>query len=175
MSMFVEIDGWPDYLVSDNGEIYSKRSNKLMKQQKVNGYMKVKLSNSGLQKLVAVHRIVATAFVPNPFGLPFVNHKDEDSANNAAENLEWCTAKYNCNYGTRNRRIQEHRNLSHDAMARFQKAGTDALSKKTRCVETGEVFGCAKDASRSLGINHGNLCRAARCNSTAGGYHWEYV
>lgn len=51
-----------------------------------------------------VHRLVAKAFVPNPQNYTQVNHKDECKGNNNASNLEWCTAKYNSNYGDRTER-----------------------------------------------------------------------
>jgi len=67
-------------------------------------YFIIRLSKNGKSKLYQVHRLVAQAFIPNPDDLPIVNHKDENKENNRANNLEWCTQKYNVNYGnTRNK------------------------------------------------------------------------
>lgn len=49
-----------------------------------------------------VHRLVATAFIPNPHNYPQVNHLDYDRANNKITNLEWCTASDNAQYSSCN-------------------------------------------------------------------------
>ena len=71
---------------------------------KKNGYCSVALFKYGKMKRYLVHRLVAQAFLPNPDNLPMVNHKNEDKSDNRVDNLEWCTAKYNLNYGTRTQR-----------------------------------------------------------------------
>jgi hypothetical protein len=42
-----------------------------------------------------VHRVVAECFIPNPDNKPYVNHKDGDKDNPAADNLEWVTRSEN--------------------------------------------------------------------------------
>lgn len=80
----------------------------LLKPRKItHGYFSVALYKQGKRKDYKLHRLVATHFIPNPDNLPEVNHKDEDKSNNCVDNLEWCTHKYNSNYGTRPQRIGE--------------------------------------------------------------------
>ena len=75
-----------------------------------NGYLYVNLNKDGKIKHCTVHRIVAQAFIPNPYNLPCVNHKDENRGNNNADNLEWITNIGNLKYsnvwakGVQNRR-----------------------------------------------------------------------
>lgn len=81
------------------------RKGQLLKIRINQGYLEVTLTHNNKRKYCKVHRLVAQTFIPNPDNLPQINHKDENPLNNNVENLEWCTAKYNCNYGTRNNRI----------------------------------------------------------------------
>lgn len=69
------------------------------------GYCVVSLCADRKPRHRKVHRLVAQAFVPNKDGYDQVNHKDENKQNNAAENLEWCSCRYNLAYGTRPYRV----------------------------------------------------------------------
>lgn len=53
------------------------------------------MSKEGIQKTGHVHLLVAKAFLPNPLGLPEINHIDGDGQNNRVENLEWVTSGQN--------------------------------------------------------------------------------
>ena len=71
------------------------------------GYYQISLTKDRKAKKYRVHRLVAVAFLENPFNYTDVNHKDEDKTNNNVDNLEWCTRKYNNNYGTKPERIRK--------------------------------------------------------------------
>ena len=66
------------------------------------GYMYVQFSMNGKNFCLRVHRMVAITFIPNPNNLPEVNHIDNDPTNNAVNNLEWCSRKYNEAYKKKN-------------------------------------------------------------------------
>ena len=109
MEEWKEIPGYEGlYEVSNMGNVRNVRRNKLLRLPKTNNrYIRVVLSKNGIKTGFQVHRLIAQAFLPNPDNLPQVNHKDEDKTNNNVDNLEWCTAKYNTNFGTRNIRAKE--------------------------------------------------------------------
>lgn len=123
------------YEISTNGNVkmlgrkkrlrngsYTNVPSKIISQYIVMGYKRVKLRNyDGKTKMESVHRLVAMTFIPNPNNYTQVNHKDEVKTNNSVfvnddgsidlekSNLEWCTAKYNSNYGTGIKRCSEQR------------------------------------------------------------------
>lgn len=113
--------GYDGYEVSNFGRIksykYDKVNGKIMHPSKdTKGYLQLDLQLDGRKRQnrvhLAVHRLVAQAFIPNPDNLPQVNHKDEDKTNNHVDNLEWCTNEYNCHYGTKSERVAQKRRKS---------------------------------------------------------------
>ena len=102
----VDIKGFEDYQITDDGRVWSKKNKRYLKLQKTTpGYCKVSLSKNGNVYQKQVHRLVAETFISNPDNLPQVNHRDEDKTNNRVENLEYCSKEYNMNYGTIKERI----------------------------------------------------------------------
>ena len=106
------------------------------------GYNEVHLHKDNKTKIYKVHRLVAQTFIENPNNLPCVNHIDENKTNNNVNNLEWCTYKYNNNYGTKkNRQGEKNKNEN------------NPNSHKILCVNTGEIFECIKFASEKYNIS----------------------
>lgn len=107
--------------LSWNGKGYFMTKEKVLKpRMKKWGYLSVALSKDNKAKEFKVHRLVANAFIPNPHQLPQVNHKDERKTNNCATNLEWCTAKYNSNYGSHPKNVSESNLKNHTLKAVIQ-------------------------------------------------------
>ncbi len=101
------------YAVNELGEVYSLRKNRTI-SPKVNhdGYLRVQLWSANQCEFVAIHRLIAETFLPNPDNKPFVNHIDGNKANNTVENLEWCTQKENIAHAWKNGLSHRHLNTS---------------------------------------------------------------
>ena len=99
------IEGWEGYEISSFGNVRSYRNchgkiinnfHTLYLNRLRSGYIYHILKNGrGNYKNFAAHRLVATAFIPNPLNKPQVNHKNGLKYDNKVENLEWCTAQEN--------------------------------------------------------------------------------
>ena len=82
------------YLVSTEGEVKHKKTNKILKPKiDKDGYYCVGLSMGarGQRKMAFIHRLVAEAYVPNPYNKPNVKHLDNNKSNNKYTNLLWIT------------------------------------------------------------------------------------
>lgn len=164
--------GFPNYEVSNLGNVkslnyHSTGKAQLLKQRiHKDGYSEVKLSRNNKGKIFKVHRLVASAFILNPSNLPQINHKDENKSNNCVENLEWCTAEYNANYGTRNKRMAE-------------KITNGKTSKPVKQFDLRgnfiKEFPSISEVQRKLGYSFKNIsknCLGQR--RQAYGYRWSY-
>lgn len=143
----------------NNGYKWQEKILKLTKKPR--GYLRVHLCKNGTCRDEFVHRLVAIAFIPNDdIFATTVNHKNEDKTDNRVENLEWLSLGDNLRYSNAGPNGNRFGGKHHRA-------------KQVRCIETGEVFDCAADVARLLGLH--SVSSSIRNCCRAGGYHWEYV
>lgn len=154
------------------GDKHSRRVQEeiVMRPTSVKGYIRLSLSKDGKRGSFLVHRLVAESFLPIPENLLSlvgtrklqVNHKDENLNNNSVDNLEWCDASYNVNYGSRNAKA----------------AAKNTNGKKSTpviCLETGEIFPSQTEVQRRLGINQSDVSRCCKTEGTSHGFSWRFV
>ena len=147
-----------EYAITRDGRVWSYKSNKFLKHGLVKGYHRVCLCKEGKCKNFRVHRLVAQTFIPNPEGLPEVNHKDEDKSNNNVNNLEWCSYEYNNNYGTRTERAAKKQSIP------------------VYCIELNKIFYGARQAARELGLDNSSIIKCCKGKAkTHKGYHFRYA
>jgi len=141
-----------------------------------NGRLTVSLTLNGMQKNKQVHRLVAMAFLTRPSEeYDQVNHKDENPQNNYVGNLEWCTSKYNANYGIHHLNNQE----MHHIVEQRNRLSLYGAEKPVLCIdEDGCVIRRYKSlsaAARLLKLSSSHIsacCKGKRL--TVGGYRWAY-
>lgn len=108
-----------------NNNIICRKGKILKQSDDGSGYLQIVLNKNGKRKSFKVHRLVAETFIDKSnfkhmsnenikeidINKLEVNHINEfDKKNNSVANLEWCTKLYNCNYGTRNQRVNSWKN-----------------------------------------------------------------
>lgn len=181
-----DIEGYEGlYQVSNLGRVKSlnyRRTGKeviLSLHTDKDGYKQISLHKNGKINTYQVHRLVAEAFIPNPDNLPQVNHKIDDfehKSDNRVENLEWCTAEYNTNYGNRNKRASE-------SLKGKNSGSKHHKARKVKCVTTGEIFNTIKEACEKYNTYHSEISKCCKGKATSAGKHpitgekliWEYV
>jgi hypothetical protein len=105
---FKAVIDFPNYLISNKGEVYSVPYKKIMKQQKNNdGYIGIQLTKKNERKSFLVHRLVAMHFIPRIEDKDVVNHKDGNKTNNDVSNLEWCTNSENAIHSHKTRSVKK--------------------------------------------------------------------
>ena len=168
-----KIDGFDHYYISREGEVMSTNFHRTGRCQVLKpytnngGYQTVSLCKNGTVKIGMVHRLVAETFIPNPNNLPCVNHKDENKTNNHVDNLEWCTPKYNCNYGTRNSRMKRKLRENNKHKKQVAQISLDGTIVK--------IWDSMREAARN-GYVFSNIWSCCNhINKTHKNYKWEYT
>lgn len=150
-----------DFVYIDKNNKKYIHKGRILKHKKIsNGYLCVDLGKNYPNR--NIHRLVAEAFIPNPNNYPCVNHKDENPKNNNVDNLEWCTYKYNRNYGTVNEKLIK------------------AFGKRIKQIDKSgnvvKIYNSVHQASREIGnktaSNISKCCLGKR--NYVKGYRWEY-
>ena len=146
------------YAATEDGRIFSYRSKRFLKPRlNKKGYCRVQLYKNGKGKDFYIHRLIAATYLDNPENLSQVNHKDEDKSNNSVQNLEFCDAKYNNNYGTGKERSAKSRR------------------KKIFCVETNQIFASETEAAIKNNVSKASINKALKgIYRTSAGFHWRY-
>lgn len=170
MALWKEIAGYEGrYLVSDEGDVFSlpktvygareqhRKGKKLKKGKRGRKGQPqyefvILVDENGNSHHESVHRLVANAFIPNPNGCPEVNHKDENSLNNRAENLEWCSRQYNAEY-SKGKHIEQY-DLNEYKIAEYKSI-----------IYASKITGISRTAI--------NNCLTG-WSKTAGNYLWRY-
>lgn len=164
------------YEVSDRGNV--RKNGELRSVTPWNLYCVVKLNRGGSYKTVYVHRLVAKAFIPNPHGKQFVNHKDGNKLNNHADNLEWCTRQENEIHAWKNG-MKEKIRMTSKANAAIARSYADSRIPVTQLSKSGMVvreWASIADAMRETGIDGSSISKCCRGKlKQTGGYKWQYT
>jgi hypothetical protein len=94
----MEIKGYENYLIFDDGDVYNTNNNRFLKPSCCkNGYKRINLYNDGKSKTFLIHRLVALHYLPNPDpeNNLEVDHRDRDTHNNHILNLRWVNRSEN--------------------------------------------------------------------------------
>ncbi len=171
------------YRISSFGRVMSLKRNGIPKDTIVAPHMRGNYLCVGLRDktrtFVSIHRLVATVFVPNPLGLPQVDHIDGDKINNLSSNLRWVTAKENINNPVTR---AYHRAQCAKNRNNWQSKAIEQRDMDGNLIAT---YPSIREAARVTGIEKSNISAAAHNKRryatdhwatirSAGGYKWNF-
>lgn len=154
------INNYPGYFITQDGRVYSEKRKKWLKISLIDGYTYAYLCFQNKGKPIAIHRLVAQAYIPNPENKPCVNHINGIKSDNRIENLEWVTYSENNlhAYKTGLKMPVKHSNKTKKKMSRMRTGECNPGSKITwedvRGIREKYNQGCSrKDLSKFYNIS----------------------
>ena len=148
------------------------------------GYIRVHLWKNCKGKVLAVHRLVAEAFVPNPDNKPQIDHINTDKTNNTVwlnedgsvnyekTNLRWVTKKENINNPLTIKHLSKTKIGNENAKSIYR-----AVLQYTKDGKLIKEWASMNSAARELKINRSgiyNCCNGRNRCKSYGGYVWRY-
>ena len=110
----MKINNYPNYSVSNKGEIRNEATKRILRYYVRNGYKSISLCKENVKKTFNIHNIVTDHFLTKPTYQCVVNHKDENKLNNYADNLEFITYAENTKYSASNQRTKNESSYNLD-------------------------------------------------------------
>ena len=156
MAVWKDVIGYESrFMVSNDGQIMSKLSGKILRQHiNPNGYFTLATKiggRAGEDICFRVHRLVAEAFCENPQLKPIVNHLDGRKTNNHYTNLEWCTHQENTIHA------REIGLIKPTARPTFRKLSEDQVSEiRSSHKPFDRIFG-SRALGRKYGVTHNTI------------------
>lgn len=158
IEVYKTIEDYPNYEVSNLGNVRNIKTGRVLRpSMNKGGYQYVGLCLNRKSKIHLIHRLVATAFIPNLNDKRTVNHINGIKTDNRVENLEWTT---------------DSENMKH-----AYKTGLNQNPKqRVRCIETGQEFESISSAARYFGCIKGNIHHSIHKGyKVHKKYHFEHV
>lgn len=149
--VWAEIEGFPNYEVSNNGEIYNRKFDRyLTPRPNADGYLRVTLFEEGIGKERYVHNLVARAFFAEFRANAHVTQVNGDKTDNRVNNLRLRGGK----------RVEPRPNL------------LQGWGRRVKIVETGEIFRTVGECARWIG---GDFSKIYACLRGERGHHLGYT
>ena len=163
----------PDYWVSNKGHVYSAQSKSFISGTPLKaGHVDMSLRHGDKRVHKYLHRMVAEAFIPNPYKQPVVRHLDDDPSNNCVNNLAWGTQLDNMRDCIQAKRF---RYFTDDDVAKANAVRRTPLAAIR--IADGDIqhFVSQQEAGRSLGIDQGSISMALHGKrKSVGGYRFVF-
>lgn len=164
VSVYYRDEYYPQYMISNYGRLYSIRTDRFIKIRNTKcGYCHYRISVDGVYHEWLVHRLIAISFIDNPEPEQYriINHRDQNKANNAIKNLEWCDDKYNLNYAD----TQKRRAAKRSKPVRMMDSECNVIDE----------YESLNATSRITGLPLSKLWSSCNSGALYAGYYWQYT